>query len=87
MRRVEDAEHELRCALLALNFGGAIRERREQIGLSQEQAAHRSGLAVPVFGRLERGSTAGRWSNPTLDTLLRVHRSLGIQVSDWARSV
>jgi transcriptional regulator with XRE-family HTH domain len=41
--------------------GSLIRERREQLGLSQRSLARRSGLTQAAISRIERGITAPNW--------------------------
>jgi len=41
--------------------GCLIRERREQLGLSQRSLARRSGLTQAAISRIERGITAPNW--------------------------
>ena len=48
-------------------------------GLSQEQTAQRAGISVQTYGCIERGMSAtGRYSNPTLMTLLRIMGALDL---------
>ncbi len=55
------------------SVGDRIRERRHELGLSQEELAHRCGFHRTYVGHLERGEV-----NPTLGTL--VHIADGLQV-------
>lgn len=48
-------------------LGARIRERRESLGLSQEDVAHMSAMHVSNYGKIERGL-----SNPSLHTILRI---------------
>lgn len=48
-------------------LGSRLRERREGLGLSQEDVAHMSAMHVSNYGKLERGK-----ANPNLHTLLRI---------------
>jgi transcriptional regulator with XRE-family HTH domain len=48
-------------------LGERIRERRENLGLSQEDVAHLSSMHVSNFGKIERGL-----ANPSLHTMLRI---------------
>lgn len=58
---------------LASALAQAIRERRESLGAksTQEEIAHRARISVRHYQKLENGLT-----NPKLDTLLEVARSL-----------
>ena len=58
-------------------FGAAMKRLREEAGLSQEEAAHRSGLDRSYYGTLERGER-----NPTLTSMLKVARGLKCRVRD-----
>jgi ribosome-binding protein aMBF1 (putative translation factor) len=64
---------ELRVALYA---GIAIRDAREEAGLSQTELAARIGIAQPALSRIE----AGR-ANLTLGTLQRVTDALGVPLT------
>jgi transcriptional regulator with XRE-family HTH domain len=48
-------------------LGERLRERRRQLGLSQEDVAHMSAMHVSNYGKIERGL-----ANPNLHTLLRI---------------
>jgi len=48
-------------------LGERIRERREHLGLSQEDVAHLAAMHVSNFGKIERGL-----ANPSLHTMLRI---------------
>lgn len=48
-------------------LGSRLRERRESLGLSQEDVAHMSAMHVSNYGKIERGR-----ANPNLHTLLRI---------------
>ncbi len=58
---------------LAAIFARELRAARSARGLTQAEAAERVGVAVEVFGRLERGRTL-----PRADTLVRVASALGV---------
>lgn len=61
-------------------FGMRLRNLRARRGLSQEQVAHKAGLAVQTYSCLERGTTpAGGYANPTLETILRVLQVLEVE--------
>lgn len=56
-----------------------IRELREKLGLSQEQAAQRAGLAGRQYwNRIETGRQKGL----TLETLERIAGALGVKAKD-----
>jgi transcriptional regulator with XRE-family HTH domain len=58
-------------------FGDALRELREERGLSQEAAALTCGIDRSYFGRLERGQ-----KTPTLNTVWRIADAFETQPSD-----
>lgn len=49
-----------------------LRERREKLGLTQQQVADSAGIMRPVYARLEGGGRA----NPRADTLRRLAAAL-----------
>jgi transcriptional regulator with XRE-family HTH domain len=53
--------------------GGNIRKWRLERGLSQEEVAHRVGIASSYFGQIERGRR-----NPTIGVLGRVADALDV---------
>ncbi len=57
-------------------FGEAVREAREKLGLSQEELSFESDLDRTYISGIERGVR-----NPTLKTILRICRALGIRPS------
>ena len=57
-------------------FGDALRELREERGLSQEAAALTCGIDRSYFGRLERGQ-----KTPTLGTVWRIADAFETQPS------
>jgi XRE family transcriptional regulator, regulator of sulfur utilization len=57
-------------------FGDALRELREERGLSQEAAALSCGIDRSYFGKIERGE-----KNPTLDTLRKIADAFDTQPS------
>jgi transcriptional regulator with XRE-family HTH domain len=57
-------------------FGAAVRARRERLGLSQEEFAHRADLERSYVSGIERG-----YRNPTLKVLVRLAEALGTKPS------
>jgi transcriptional regulator with XRE-family HTH domain len=57
-------------------FGDALRELREERGLSQEAAALTCGIDRSYFGKIERGT-----KSPTLGTVWKIADGLDIQPS------
>lgn len=60
-----------------LVFGRRLRELRCKQGMSQEQLGHRSGPHRNFVGKIERGEVS-----PTLDTIHKLARGLGVQVHE-----
>jgi transcriptional regulator with XRE-family HTH domain len=58
-------------------LGLRLRERRQALSLNQETVAHRAGLNVSNYARIDRGH-----GNPTFYTLIRLAGVLGIDASD-----
>lgn len=68
---------------IASELGAALWAKRTELGLSQREVAHRAGIGVQTYRRLERGeASASGKSNPTLDTILRVLHALVLHPSD-----
>lgn len=57
-------------------FGQRVRERRKQLGLSQDDVANVVGVNRRVIGELERGKPSVRF-----DIVLRTAQALGLRVS------
>lgn len=57
-------------------FGAAVRERREELDLSQEELGFRSGLDRTYVSGIERGVR-----NPTLKIVGRLAKALGTRAS------
>ena len=55
-----------------------LRERREQAGLTQETLAKRAKVARGYLAKLE----AGHSKNPSIATLKRLTRALGVSVGE-----
>lgn len=60
-------------------LGEAIEELREEAGMTHEQLADGIGMPFQRISELERGV-----ANPTLATLVRVTKGLGVELSDLA---
>jgi len=55
---------------------------RLERGETQEDLAHRAGLTVAAFARIERGN-----ANPTWTTVRRIAAALGVTVAALAEAV
>lgn len=62
---------------LAEVFGKRLRARREQVGLTQAEAAREVGVASEAYGRLERG-----YALPRAQTLVSLARLLGTSTDE-----
>jgi transcriptional regulator with XRE-family HTH domain len=58
-------------------FGKAIRRRRRELEISQEQLAERSGLHRTYISDIERGDR-----NPSLENVERLARALELTIAD-----
>ena len=63
-------------------FGDRVRERRHDLGISQEALALRAGINRTYIGSLESG---GR--NPSLDLIARLATALECDAADLVRGV
>lgn len=62
--------------VVAQAFGAAVREARLQVGIAQEELAHKAGIERSHMGKIERGEHM-----PTLALALKVARALGISAA------
>jgi transcriptional regulator with XRE-family HTH domain len=62
--------------------GQKIRALRKQAGLTQEKLAEKSNLSYKYLGEVERG-----YVNVSLDSLMRIAKTLKVQLSDLVRGV
>jgi transcriptional regulator with XRE-family HTH domain len=60
--------------------GGNVRRIRQEIGLTQEQFAERSGFAQQYVSSLENGRR-----NPTVVTIYELSQALGVSPMDLLR--
>lgn len=58
-------------------LGLRLRQRRTELELNQESVAHRAGLNVSNYARIDRGT-----GNPTFHTLIRLADVLSLEVGE-----
>jgi transcriptional regulator with XRE-family HTH domain len=63
-------------------LGNNIRQRRTQLGLSQEQLAEKANLHRTYIGAVERGER-----NISLDNILAIAQALGISGSELLEGI
>ena len=73
-------EIELDYRLIALELVRSIRNRRIQLGLTQQEVADRVGTSQTVICYLENGK-----HSPSLDMLVRVGMALDMGLAWWLR--
>ena len=61
----------------SIAFGAHLRSLRQNLGLSQEEVAHRAGVHVTYLSGIERGNR-----NPSLRNIKKIAMALGVQVGD-----
>jgi len=62
-------------------FARAVRARREELGISQEELAHRTGLHRTYISDIERGAR-----NVALTNIVRLASALELPVADLFRA-
>ncbi len=62
---------------IGVRFGAAVKERRNQLNLSQEQLAHCAGLHRTYISAVERGAR-----NVSLENIRRLAEALHISIAD-----
>lgn len=63
-------------------FGNKLRKLREDNGYQQYDFAFECGISDAYYGRLERGEFS-----PTLKTLDKIAKALGITISDLLKDI
>ncbi len=66
-----DAQAGYERARVAYEFGRRVRERREELGLTQVELSRLVGTSQPAIARMEAGGT-----QPTLETISALSRAL-----------
>jgi ribosome-binding protein aMBF1 (putative translation factor) len=70
-----EARDAYNAARVRFELGHAVRERREALGMTQEQLAQATGMRQPAVARFEAGGTM-----PTLPLLERLAVALGMRL-------
>ncbi|MET9437769.1 helix-turn-helix transcriptional regulator [Streptomyces sp. NPDC006551] len=70
-----EARASYEAARIRFELGRAVRERREELGMTQTQLARAAGLKQPAVARFESGGTM-----PTLPLLERLAIALGMRL-------
>ena len=71
-------------------FGAAIRARREELGLAQEDVALRADMDRRHYQELEHGFSNSRTltpANPRLFTMIRLAEALEMEIADFMRYI
>lgn len=63
-------------------LGTAIRQLREDGGITQEDLAHEAGITTGTLSKIERGL-----ANPSWTTVERIAGALGVKVAQLAAAV
>ena len=59
-----------------------LRELRERADLSQETIAHKAGLTVSAYARIERGE-----ANPTWTTVTQIAAALDVTLAELGKAI
>jgi transcriptional regulator with XRE-family HTH domain len=62
---------------ILVQFGKAVRQQREKLGLSQQTAAENAGLSITYFGKVERAQV-----NVSLANVEKIARALKCRPTD-----
>lgn len=65
-----------------MDSNSSLREKRRQLGLSQERAGQLLGVAQSSISRLESGK-----QSPSLWLALKIEKILGLDVSCWGQNL
>lgn len=66
---------------ILIKFGNKVRERRLELGLSQEELASRAGVHRTYIGMIERAE-----KNITLENIEKIAKALEISIADFFQS-
>lgn len=79
--RTSEADAEWQDFVLKLSI--QLRRRRLEVGLSQEEVAHRAGLSRFIYRQYESGeSRRGTAANPALRSVLAIAQVLQVPIED-----
>ena len=56
-------------------FSKALKEARQEMGITQQKAAELCKLSVREFGNIERGT-----SKPGMDTIIQIYNVFGVSI-------
>ena len=59
-------------------FGRLLRKRRMELGLTQYELAHQSGIDISFLSRMERGLT-----QPSIGTFLQLASAVDVSPVEW----
>lgn len=63
-------------------IGERIRQKREALGMKQNQLAEKAGILAPTLSRIERGTNGRDTTFPTLENLQAIATALGCSCAD-----
>lgn len=64
----------------AVRFGARLKERRQELGLTQPQLSDQTGITAAYISTIENGK-----ANPTLDMMVKLAKVVGLEVWDMIR--
>ena len=67
---------------ILMKFGNKVRERRTELGLSQEELANRAGVHRTYIGMIERAE-----KNITLENIEKISRALKLNLDDLMKNL
>ncbi|MBI2426666.1 MAG: helix-turn-helix transcriptional regulator [Candidatus Kerfeldbacteria bacterium] len=66
---------------ILIKFGKRVRDKRMELGFSQEELASRAGVHRTYIGMIERAE-----KNITLENIEKVSKALNLELSDFFRN-
>ena len=67
---------------IADKFGKKLRELRVRKNMTQEDIAYKADITVYYVSKIERG-----YANPSLETLYKIAKALGMRLSDLLEGI